>query len=809
MRLKPVKLEMLKVTFHEKHKRKMLRFLHKIPQIQIVDPQERASMTRETEKEREIINMYNQMDRLLNYLNIDIWEEIPIEPQNLDFEDLDKLKTQVQHFLEKIQPQVDDLRNKIATNEHELDQIAQIYEIAYNLQQLGSINVEDFGTGPYFYVTAGQIKSSRVRRLEWKLKEATNGEYFLKHASLEDAPDIQSFLYPEQVKEKKRGILSKSIGGFFKGIGLLLSYTIVKPLKLVGKGIISAINTIRGVKPEEKEHEHEELTTNSVIVVGVLNEQKNLLNRLLTVEGFIEYRLPKDITGTPDEILTQLRKKLTEIKSHLENYNKKLEMIKEQNLTKLLSFHEQLAIEKQRIEISRNFAKKGTFYTFWAWIPAHKKDKIKEIIMNIDGSAQIKTEDPKLPAEDVPTLLEHNSVLQPYQDLVYAFGAPGYHERDPTILISLTFGFIFGIMFADVVQGLIVFLLGLMGRYLKTPPKPQNITDELKVYLKRGSWLLMAMGFFSMVFGVLFGSYLGLAGIHLEEKLHIKPLWFSPEEGIEVGGVHIAGQFILLEMTILIGSLHIITALLLQFLHKYKDPHEREEAIYLPGMFLIFYISLISLIFGIGLNPLEWASNTEIHVSFRALQATVGLENWYIPIPKIPIANIPILTLIISAALSFWYHLKHGYDGISEFIDYVITLISNTISYARIFAYNLVHGNLNLVTIVLTSILLTFIVNFLLLIPGINNLLFLLGFTEPLELDPKLESTPFSFIFIGMLLTILTVIPLELIASFLQTLRLHWVEFFSKLGFVGSGSRFKDYKINRRFTIEPKLVPST
>jgi vacuolar-type H+-ATPase subunit I/STV1 len=52
----------------------------------------------------------------------------------------------------------------------------------------------------------------------------------------------------------------------------------------------------------------------------------------------------------------------------------------------------------------------------------------------------------------------------------------------------------------------------------------------------------------------------------------------------------------------------------------------------------------------------------------------------------------------------------------------------------------------------------------------------------------------------GMILGAPIVIGLELLVSFLQSLRLCWVEFFGKLGYLGTGRKFIPFKESRRFT---------
>jgi vacuolar-type H+-ATPase subunit I/STV1 len=145
---------------------------------------------------------------------------------------------------------------------------------------------------------------------------------------------------------------------------------------------------------------------------------------------------------------------------------------------------------------------------------------------------------------------------------------------------------------------------------------------------------------------------------------------------------------------------------------------------------------------------------------------TLGITNWGIPVFPIPGLGVsyPLLLLLIPFLLTTGYHFRHGMDGISEWLDYLITMISNTISFARIFAYTMVHGSLSLV----------FIQIFELFVPG-----------NPLP---------------GMIMGAFIVIPLELLVSFLQSLRLCWVEFFGKMHFQGTGRLFKPITEIRLYT---------
>jgi V/A-type H+/Na+-transporting ATPase subunit I len=53
--------------------------------------------------------------------------------------------------------------------------------------------------------------------------------------------------------------------------------------------------------------------------------------------------------------------------------------------------------------------------------------------------------------------LFNNKYLRPFQMLVNTYARPRYGEIDPSILIAITFPILYGAMFGDLGQGLVLF----------------------------------------------------------------------------------------------------------------------------------------------------------------------------------------------------------------------------------------------------------------------------------------------------------------------------------------------------------------
>ena len=93
-----------------------------------------------------------------------------------------------------------------------------------------------------------------------------------------------------------------------------------------------------------------------------------------------------------------------------------------------------------------------------------------------------------------PTKLKNNRFIRPFELFVKMYGLPAYNEIDPTLFLTITYAFIFGIMFGDLGQGLCLLIGGLI--VYKT--KKMDLAG-----------IICAAGVFSCIFGALFGSFFG------------------------------------------------------------------------------------------------------------------------------------------------------------------------------------------------------------------------------------------------------------------------------------------------------------
>ena len=70
--------------------------------------------------------------------------------------------------------------------------------------------------------------------------------------------------------------------------------------------------------------------------------------------------------------------------------------------------------------------------------------------------------------EEVPTALKNPKIFKVFESLVAQYGWPGYREVDPTIISGILWTLMFGLMFPDLGQGIVIIGLGIFfSRVLK------------------------------------------------------------------------------------------------------------------------------------------------------------------------------------------------------------------------------------------------------------------------------------------------------------------------------------------------------
>lgn len=150
---------------------------------------------------------------------------------------------------------------------------------------------------------------------------------------------------------------------------------------------------------------------------------------------------------------------------------------------------------------------RGGLAVIVGWIPTRDVERMRKALDARLADRYVLQLRPPFPAERdiVPSAMRYPDWLGPFSDLVRNYGIPRYGEFDPTWLFAISFALMFGMMFGDIGQGLVIALGGML----------------LRGRARRFRSLFVAAGLSATAFGFAYGSLFGFETV-------IEPLWVSP-----------------------------------------------------------------------------------------------------------------------------------------------------------------------------------------------------------------------------------------------------------------------------------------
>jgi V/A-type H+-transporting ATPase subunit I len=347
-----------------------------------------------------------------------------------------------------------------------------------------------------------------------------------------------------------------------------------------------------------------------------------------------------------------------------------------------------------------------------------------------------------------PTVLRNKRYFQAFEKITLTQGPPTPGELDPTPLIGLIFPVFYGLMFGDAGHGLVLTVFGLF------------MLKRIAPNLKPWAIMITAFGISAMISGLMVGEYFGLHG----EEVPVLGGVFEPIHrfGARIG-LTIETEEIprLLGLAIGVGAFHLSLGFALDIAKKIRIGNNYEALTMSIPTFLWYVLGAIP--FGVGLLQvnidLAAASSSELpHLLFPFM--TVGAVTNYIVLPTTAVCSLLIILSHPVGVLLRKHTVPLGDAVILGPIEWLLRMIeflANSISYVRIGILLIIHATL-------VSVIRTFTYDNMMLLPAaiIFNLL---------------------------------VIALEGMIVFIQALRLHLYEWFTKF-YEGGGEMFEGLSLD-------------
>ena len=389
---------------------------------------------------------------------------------------------------------------------------------------------------------------------------------------------------------------------------------------------------------------------------------------------FERIRVPDYVHNTPEEAIAGLEKKIAEYKARLKELHAEISGIKESEAETLNRCFTVLKAASDVYSLRKYVASVNNRFYLEGFVPASEEKRFSEAMDSLETVSCVFQPDDANPTLTPPTRLKNSRFAKPFQMFVEMYGTPGYRDFDPTLLVSITYTLIFGIMFGDLGQGFVIALIGgILAAWKKM--------DFGRIMLR--------LGISSMVFGFAYGSVFGLE--HLLDPV-FRAMGFA-EKPIEVFDSNTTNMLLIGAIGVGVCAIAIAMIINIYLGFKYRNI---EKAVFSQN----------------GIAGLTVYLGAVIAAALLML-FNVNVLN---PVFIIIVIVIPLLCIFFKEPLTKLCQ-KHKNikpeDGIGSFImenffelfEYVLSYVSNTMSFLRVGGFILSHAGMMTVVLSLSEMM--------------------------------------------------------------------------------------------------------
>ena len=407
-------------------------------------------------------------------------------------------------------------------------------------------------------------------------------------------------------------------------------------------------------------------------VYFVPEHQAHKVHAVYSSMHFERIFIPDEYQGTASEAFAKLDARHREIHNALDANKEASRKFLVDNSIRIVSAKVALDACSSSFDIRRLAActpgDNNTFYILCGWMTEKDALAFQKDIQN-DEKIFCLMEDQKAPAnKKPPTKLKNPKLFKPFEMYIKMYGLPAYNEIDPTWFVAITYSFIFGAMFGDVGQGLVLFLGGLI--LYRT--KHMDLAG-----------IISCAGVFSVFFGFMYGSFFGFEDI-------LKAIWLKPmSKMMDVP---------------LVGKLNAVFVIAIGF-----------------GMFIILICMIFNIINSVRRKDAEktWFDSNAVAglVFYGSIVLTVGL---FISGKKLPAAavlvimfGVPLILMFLKEPLTNLVEKKSEIfpeqkgmffvQSFFELFEVLLSYLSNTLSFLRIGAFAVSHAAMMEVVLMLAG----------------------------------------------------------------------------------------------------------
>ncbi len=376
---------------------------------------------------------------------------------------------------------------------------------------------------------------------------------------------------------------------------------------------------------------------------------------------FERIELKDEFEGSPAYAYQSLEREIARVNLEVDDVDKQAGEMLADRAPQLIAARNRLEELSNNFDVRKLAARmednKEDYYILCGWMAEDDVEKFVKEVEEDDKVFVVVEDDHDAYFGEPPTKLENPKLFKPFEMFVQMYGLPAHNEFDPTMFVGLTYSFIFGVMFGDVGQGLLLLIGGALIYHFKKAPL---------------AGIIASAGVFSTIFGFLFGSIFGFEDV-------LPALWMRPIDN----------------MTTLpfLGKLNTVFIIAVAF-----------------GMFLIMVAMVLHIVNAIRSKDIEgtWFDPNGVAglIFYIAVVAVVVLFMTGRPLPGGIVLGvmfgIPLLLMFCREPLTRMIQKRADkmetgkamffVQGFFEMFETLLSYFSNTISFIRIGAFAVSHA---------------------------------------------------------------------------------------------------------------------
>ncbi len=455
-----------------------------------------------------------------------------------------------------------------------------------------------------------------------------------------------------------------------------------------------------------------------------------------------DYVFPK-LAGTPREAIESLDRKIAEIDEAYAEAQTKLEAHGD-TIETLQNALDVETIDAERLSARGDLAYTTCAFVLEGWVREDEIEKTERTIASVTDAYSLETRDP-IDGEEPPTVVKNSKFVKPFEEVQTLYSRPAYGTIDGTPYMTPFYILLFGLMLSDSGYGILLMLGSLL--YIKKK-KPTGMSAGISRVLFWG-------GLSTIVWGVLTGSFFGITrtdstgGVFsmigsFFDKLHIFPAWIDPMQN----------SMAMLGLCFGLGILHIVAGYIVGAIDRFSKG-DWKSAVFDQISWVLITLGLV-----VGFLP-----------------AITGMAGTPVALPD-AVTKTALICAAVGAALVVLFKgrekknpLKRLTSGVGGLYD-ITSVLSDILSYARLFALGIATGVIGQVFNMLSNML-----------TGADNVVL------------RILGAVLCIVLVVLLHTFN--VAINALGAFVHCARLQYVEFYGKF-YESGGKEFRPLSYNTK-----------